>query len=272
MSPSIEPPACGAIGLVAALPGELKPLVVGWQRLERNLWLGKLDQTSLGRLEQTSVGRASAEQDRLRQGSLAGPSVFAIASGMGRDAATRGVRRLLDLAAERGEPLTTLVSVGWAGALRCSVRPPAAHCVSEVVDTRTGERFATGQPEGLRLVTLDRVAGVEEKRRLSQSYSAQLVDMEAATVARLARLEDLRFLCYKAVSDSATERLPDFSRFMNQQGGLRMPAFLGHVALRPGYWANLVRMGANSKHAAQQLARLLCEHLPQDASLEVSPL
>lgn len=240
MSHTTENPACGAIGVVAALPGELKPLVAGWQRLERNLW----------------------------QGSLAGQTIFAIASGMGREAATRGVRRLLDLAAERKEPLTTLASVGWCGALRCAVKPPEAHRVSEVIDTRTGERFATSQPQGLRLVTLDHVAGVEEKRRLSESYSAQLVDMEAATVARLARLEALRFLCYKAISDGATERLPDFSRFMNRQGALNMPAFLGHVALRPRYWANLARMGANSKQAALQLARLLGEHLPLDAVLK----
>lgn len=236
----------GAIGILAALPGELKPLVQGWQRNEHGIWHCSLAAEGWG--PKTATSR----------------SVFAFAAGMGREAATRGVRALLDEAARRGEPLSTLVSVGWAGALKAEVCPPQAYAVSQVVDARTGERFTTGQASGLRLVTLDHVAGISEKQRLSESYSASLVDMEAATVGRLARLEGLRFLCYKAVSDGATDHLPDFSRFMSQQGQLRMPAFLAHVALRPGYWGNLARMGANSKRAALELARLLMTHLPLD--------
>lgn len=214
------------IGIVAALPGELKPLVSGWKKLDGHAWAGE----------------------------LAGHECIAIAGGMGADAATRACERIF-----AAGPMDALMSVGWAGALSCGVKPPDAYEVKEVVETRTGERFLTGQEDGLRLVTLDHVAGVKEKRRLAESYRAVMVDMEAATVARLARARDVDFLCCKGISDGATDVLPDFSRFISAKGQMRMAAFLAHVAVRPRYWRNLARMGANGNKAAIALRGLIEE-------------
>jgi adenosylhomocysteine nucleosidase len=173
---------------------------------------------------------------------------------MGRDAATQACERIF-----AAGPVDALMSVGWAGALSCGVKPPDAYEVKEVVETQTDERFFTGQEQGLRLVTLDHVAGVKEKRRLAESYRAVLVDMEAATVARLAQVRDVTFLCCKGISDSSTDVLPDFSRFISAKGQMRMGAFLAHVAVRPRYWGNLARMGQNSQKAAVALGRLIEE-------------
>lgn len=212
------------VGIVAALPGELKPLVSGWKKLDGDAWTG----------------------------ALGGKECMAVAGGMGSNAATRACEQIF--ASGR---VDALMSVGWAGALSCGVKPPDAYEIEEVIDTRTGERFFTGQEQGLRLVTLDHVAGVAEKRRLAESYRAVMVDMEAATVARLARARDVPFLCCKGISDAATDVLPDFSKFISAKGQLRMPAFLAHVAVRPGYWGNLARMGANSQKAAIALRALI---------------
>lgn len=217
------------IAIIAALPGELKPLVVrGWERRGRNVWTGRIDESE----------------------------AIAIAGGMGAAAA----RRAVELAFAEFKP-NILVSYGWAGALTCAVKPRHAVAVSEVIDDETGERFVTDYLKGYRLITLDHVARAEEKRGLAGKHQAVLVDMEAATVARIAAARNVSFYCFKGISDGYTDRIPDFSRFMDDRGELRMAALLAHVAVRPRYWAGMLRMGKQSAGAAKALVTLVQEGL-----------
>jgi adenosylhomocysteine nucleosidase len=82
-------------------------------------------------------------------------------------------------------------------------------------------------------------------------------------VARAAVTRNVPFYCFKGISDGYTDRLPDFSRFINSNGELRMGAFLAHAALRPQYWSSLLRLGRNSKEAASALAQLIKQTLPK---------
>lgn len=207
------------LGIVAAFPGELKPLVRGWEKH------GDVFRSRLGTSE-----------------------AVAVALGMGANAATRACDLLL-----REKP-DALVSVGWAGSLSCGLKPPQAVAVREVIDAARGESFATASREGQRLITLDRVADAQEKRRLAQQYKAVLVDMEAAAVARVARAQQMEFYCFKAISDGPNDRVPDFSRFTSPDGQLRMPALLAYAVTHPKYWGPLRALGRNSRQAAQELA------------------
>jgi adenosylhomocysteine nucleosidase len=56
------------------------------------------------------------------------------------------------------------------------------------------------------------------------------------------------------VSDGYTDRLPDFNRFIDKNGRFQLARFVGFTLLRPASWPALIRMGENSKKAAQQLA------------------
>ncbi len=219
------------IAIIAALPGELKPLVTNgtWRRSEPNVWTG----------------------------SLAGHEAIAVAEGMGAAAATRGLEIALSLG-----PLDTIISYGWAGAITCAVKPPDAFAISEVVDHGSGERFATRSTEGLRLITLDHVAKLDEKRPLAEAHKAVLVDMEAAAVARFATENSIPFYCFKSISDGYTDRLPDLNRFINPQGRLQTAAFIAHAAIRPVYWPALVRLAGNSARAAANLAQLISKSIP----------
>jgi adenosylhomocysteine nucleosidase len=216
------------IGIIAALPAELKPLVQGWKQ-ERS---GRGD----------GVWRRSVDQI----------SLTAVCCGMGPAAA----QRACDLAG----PQDALVSVGWAGALSCGMRPGEAYTLNEIVDAMTGERFPTDSPARtgnagpLRIVTVDHVALPAEKRQLGETYQAVLVDMEAATVGRVARRQGSEFYCLKAVSDVAGERLPDFNRFTDDQGHLQLAAFVPYVAIRPQYWPALARVAGNAKAGAVAIA------------------
>ena len=222
------------IGIIAAMPAELKPLVHGWKPLR------------------AGAGEAAW------QGFINGAPCVAACAGMGSEAAERACT----LAARDGE-LSALISVGWAGALSCGMIPGDAYVVNEVEDTITEEAFPTdsvfhpdsGAP--LKLVTIDHVAVGPEKKKLGVGHHAVLADMEAATVARFARAHGCKFYCLKAVSDTMGEVMPDFSRYTDNHGHLRLSALLAHVAIRPQYWPGLARMGKNGKRGAVAIAENL---------------
>jgi adenosylhomocysteine nucleosidase len=218
------------IAIIAALPGELAPLVRGWNKSAKNVWTG----------------------------AIGAHACMAIAGGMGAPSANRAVA----LARSEFDP-HVLVSYGWGGALTCAVKPGMACAISEVVDVTSGKSLPTDNPEGIKLLTLNHVARGDEKRKLAARYQSVVVDMEAAAVARFARQQRLRFYCFKGISDGYTDRLPDFSRFISPEGELRMPAFLAYVTPRPWYWASLARLGAQSRAAASALATLAAESLAQ---------
>jgi adenosylhomocysteine nucleosidase len=225
------------VGIIAALPGELKPLVEGWQPLP---------------LPGARKGEAAwtFQEDDVE--------CVAVYAGVGSEAATRACEIAL-----QGGNVDALISVGWAGALSCGISPGNAYAVNEVVDALTAETFVTNFPAQyetgipLKLVTTDHIVQYAEKRQLAGLYKAVLVDMEAATVARFAFARKIPFYCLKAISDEISDVLPDFGRYTGPDGHLRIAPLLGHVALRPKYWPAMVRMGQNAKRGARAVAGAL---------------
>lgn len=224
------------LALIAALPAELRPLTRGWQRRD-------------------------TPQGPIFLGRIGDHESVAACAGMGAAAVTRACERVLALENRGAIPIDTLVSIGFAGSLSCGLRPPDATSVREVIDAVTGEHFPTdhalGDLPAHRLITLDHVAGSSEKSSLALQYQAVLVDMEAATVARLARARGLRFLCVKAITDAPSDHLPDFSPFITADGQLRIPALVAWALVHPQSWASLRRLARNSARAATELANSL---------------
>lgn len=221
------------IGIIAALPGELKPLVRGWRR------------------------EPSPKYVQLWSHNFGVDQVIAACSGMGAEAALRSFAAI-----ESSGPLDMVLSVGWAGALEEGIEAGECYVLSEIINSQTGERFPlTSGNRKLRLVTTPRVADQAEKYRLWQTYGAVLVDMEAVAVARLARMRNLPMCCFKAVSDEVEAVLPDLNPFIDRHGQLRLMPFLAHVAIRPHYWRSLLHLGRNSAKAAEALAVTLSKFL-----------
>ena len=128
------------IAIIAALPGELKPLVKGWQPAVT---------------KDTGIKRWMLSRDA--------DTWIAVCAGMGADAA----RRAYANAALDG-PLDMLLSVGWAGSLDPTVAPGTVHVPTVVIDAQTGEQFSlTDGKRRWRLVTTARVADAPEKKRLA---------------------------------------------------------------------------------------------------------
>ena len=175
--------------------------------------------------------------------------VIAVCAGMGAAAARRAFS-----AAEFLGALDLVLSVGWAGGLTEALPAGSAYEASEVIDVLTGERFAMAGGM-LRVATTAQVASADEKHRLAQSYSASLVDMEAAVIARLAQMRGIPTRCFKAISDEFGADLPDLNPFIDVDGKMKMGSLLAHVAVRPAYWGTLVQLGRNSAVAAKALAK-----------------
>ena len=219
------------IAILAALPREVAPLVRDWSA------------PVVSRREGTSVWQS----DR----------AIVVCAGMGRERVTLA----LQLAESRG-PLRSVISVGYAGALREGMQIDGVYWPSIVIDGQTGERFPCEDGEGV-LVTADHVVGRDEKLKLAIQWNADMVDMEAATVAKLAKVRDLPFRTVRAISDPVDGNLPDFSRFTDIRGGFRSGSFAMYVALHPWLIPTTIRLGKQSARASQAIAAALLQVLRQ---------
>jgi adenosylhomocysteine nucleosidase len=183
------------------------------------------------------------------------PKAIVVAAGMGPSRASIAVE-----AARAAGDVTTLISVGLAGSCVASLAAGEVAEIATVINTNTGERFATvNNAQPYILATTETIASVHEKIRLAATYGASLVDMEAATVARLATAHGLRFRAIKGVSDAHDFELASLSRFAGKHGSFRTGAFAFHTALRPHTWAKAAKLGRDSNRALERLHSQLLE-------------
>jgi adenosylhomocysteine nucleosidase len=209
--------------IIAALPRELERLVRGWERRELP---GKVFVYTNG-------------------------SAVAACAGMGSTRVALAVE-----AALKAGPVTALLSVGLAGACDPALRVGDIVRAGEVIDSGTGERYANSQFRQV-LVTSMAIASVAEKRRLLESYGAVAVDMEAATVARIALGHGLYFQAIKVISDEADFEIEGLSRFATRDGQFREAAFGMYAAIRPYLWKKLIALAGNSGKALVSLTDVL---------------
>jgi adenosylhomocysteine nucleosidase len=234
--------------IVAAMPGELKPLVRGWRHEKRNrvhLWRWSAGQTEW----------------------------VAACAGVGQNAAVRALKEI-----ERDGPVASIFSVGWAGALRDDREPGKAYRVRGVVDLPTNTRLATSPiaatagnsktagPD-IWLATATKVVTQAEKQYIAISYYADLVDMEAIAIARVAKARGVAFHCIKGVSDGAEDKLPDFNPFLTADGRFKQARFIVFALFHPRYWQALKQMGENSKKAAENIAVQVLEVLDPEGKI-----
>jgi len=229
------------IGIVSAVPDEIAGLVRRWESLS----------------VQDGVHAWCTERGGL--------TLVAVCGGMGSSAATRAFARLLVLC----KPVK-VYSVGWAGSLSDSLKAGSICTPSTVLDSRTGERYLVTVVDVVAQVaiTTERVADREAKRRFANAYDgAALVEMEAATVARLAQAHGIEFGCVKAISDEYDEMLPDLNAYIDERGRFHVVRFALWAAVRPWMWSALIRFGRNARLAAANLCTALEKEFETEAGL-----
>jgi adenosylhomocysteine nucleosidase len=221
------------LAMVAALEREVSPLVEHWKRIERE-----------------HEGRKFKFFEQ-------GDAVL-VCGGIGGEAARRATEAVIALY----QP-GMVQSVGFAGALDRSLRVGAILTPALVIDAQDGSRIEPAIPGQGVLVSVARVAGAEQKKRLAKAYGAQSVDMEAAAVAKGARTRGIAFSAVKVISDEIGFELPAMEKFIGRDGQFETGRFVAFVAIRPWLWARVLRLGKNSSIAAQGLSNFLAERLQE---------
>jgi adenosylhomocysteine nucleosidase len=219
----------GCVAIIAALPREIAGLVRGTKPddglLHRGIHLHRL------------------------------PHAIVVAAGMGSQRVTLAFAEAIAAAS-----ISTVVSTGLAGSCTSDLAAGNVGEASAVIEARTGERFVTVSPQSAYvLATMETIASVREKARLAETYAAVMVDMEAATVARLAAAHELPFRAIKAISDAHDFELASLARFAGKNGYFRTGAFAIHTALRPHHWPKAMKLGRASTLALTNLHQALRE-------------
>jgi adenosylhomocysteine nucleosidase len=237
---SAPPPA--DVGLVVAMPVELKPM--------------------LARLRE--VRRYSGGRFPVHEGTLEGRLVAAVLTGPGTDSSARGTRHLI-----AGHRPSWLVSAGFAGGLDPALGRHALVRPEAVID-EFGSRIRVpydepGDAGGGTLLTASRIIRTaEEKARLREQTGATCVDMETFAVASIAVDLGLRFLALRVISDPAGETLPpEVLSLVGPTGGYRVGAAVGAILKRPASLAAMLRMRDNANESAERLAVAVASVIPR---------
>lgn len=206
----------------------------------------------------------------VNEADLGGRRVAWCVAGVGRDAARRAARFMVD-----GHRPRLLVSAGFAGGLDPSL-PRGALVEPVVVRDEFGAAAtlplaAAGQGGGA-IVTVDRIVRTpREKAALAAATAAVIVDMETLAVAEVARDAGLPCRAVRVISDAAGDELPpDVTRLIAPQSAFRRAgSVLGMLGRRPraalDLWQLWERAVVDGRTLADALVTL-CRSLPEAES------
>ncbi len=240
------PPLPADIGIVAAMPIEVAPLIAQFK----------------------NVRKYAAKGQSIIEGRLEGKLVALVLTGMGRARAQRGAERLID-----GHRPRWIVSAGFAGSLNPAILRNAMILPVDVANVE-GRHFATDWPAGLdvpptaerkgRLLTVDEIVLKAAQRVLLRvDHSADLVDMESSSVAALCGQRGVRFLSLRVVSDDASTDLPpEILSIMGESGSYRIGAAIGAIWRRPSSLKDLLALREQAIDSADRLAKTLLSIIP----------
>lgn len=188
-------------------------------------------------------------------------------SGMGPVRARIAALRQVDAGA------TSLISVGFAGALRGPLRVGDVLLPHKVFDA-SGRQYmvdsalhdqlddAIGARLALRscaLVSTEQVVkSASAKFALAHELDADAVDMESAAVAAVAADARIPFAVLRVVCDGPQQHLPSCtSAALDARGRVIAARLACGLVLRPWESVSLLRLGVSSVHAGRVLARAL---------------
>ena len=215
---------------------------------------------------------------RLFKGKHSQRDILLFQTGIGQEK----VERAAQFGLER-YPFTALISFGFAGALspelrpgdlvlcrklQCGARPvvteayysyPNLLTVAGQVGAETGNKVQLGSS-----VTVAKlVSKSQEKQMLGLIFGADVVDMESYWLARLASAKKIPFLAVRAVSDTLTQNLPPFDRFLGAHDELLWPQASLYFLAHPQALAKLYGIYMNMRQARTNLTDFLEALIPR---------
>lgn len=165
------------------------------------------------------------------------------------------------------------ISTGLAGGLRPQIKTGSVLAARGVISGNAGEDSVDSALEssaallsfagecGAEIVDCFYTAGgvisrAEEKRHLGEQASA--VEMESYEILRLTQERGIPAVAVRAICDTAQEDLPlDMNGIFTGEGQVSVARVVGQLALHPASLPQLVKIGQQSKRAAESLAKFL---------------
>ncbi|MDA1017680.1 MAG: hypothetical protein O3A00_24880, partial [Planctomycetota bacterium] len=244
--PQQEDLAHADVGIVCALPIELKPFVA-----------------RLDRVRKYKTGRFTFRGGRWDQ-----IRVVVVESGMGFARARDATQSLIG-----SHSPNWILSCGFSGGLLPETKIGSIVMANRIVDTHGQELSvdlkmqsdaAKNMFVGGFVIADEMIKTVDEKRRLAEVHSAIAVDMESLAVAQICRDTETRFMSIRAISDDLSEDLPqEITTVIANSGSSRLGAAMGAIWKRPGSVKDMWRLRENAHVAADRLAAFLDGVIPQ---------
>ncbi len=206
------------------------------------------------------------------QGIYQGKELLVAQTGIGKESAEAATRFFLD-----NYPVTTLISLGFAGALNEELKGgdvvlcSALHCAN-VVGTEpisstlcTDERTVSlatlamerGDVEfrlGVGVTVPQMVLEPEDKQSLWDAFDADIVDMESYWIAKIAMKRRIPFLVIRSVSDTRQERLLPFDQLLTADGRVQWRAAGAYFVRNARRLREIPRLCRNMRLAQRGLA------------------
>jgi adenosylhomocysteine nucleosidase len=208
-------------------------------------------------MEKVTIGNVS-----LQRAQIGSATVDFVITGMGLANAERVADAIIS------KTYSSCIISGFAGALKSSVK------LGNIVAPERVEHHANRQTEICdpdllvhacdsgatriaKLLTADHVVNTAaEKNRLSAF--AEAVDMESFAILHAARQKNIPSAVVRVISDSFDRDMPtELDTIINPQGHVKIAGVVRYVAKHPLMVPALVRLGRDSKSAADALARFL---------------
>jgi len=172
-------------------------------------------------------------------------------------------RRAAEVAIDHAQP-RLLLSAGIVGAISPKLKVGDVGRIRQVVDVADGTIYPSTTGGDWVLATSQDVSDAAEKQQLLTKFGADVVDMEGAAVAQVAKERGLEFAAIKSISDDAEFEMPPLNRFIDN-GKFDTRRFLIYVALHPRWWGTLGKIKKNSEIATEKLCEAV-KHLIAVAS------
>jgi len=239
--PSLPAPGSADIGIVAALSIEVGHFL---DRMKR-------------------VRRLTGPAHTVLEGECEGRVVAMLVGGVGRAAASRATRLLLE-----GHRPRWVISAGFGGGLNPSFHRNDVVLADEVLDLE-GNRFPLfpDLPSSAihpsvrpgRLLTVDAIVRTAvEKAEFHARHQADVVDMETSAVATHCLDRASPLLSLRVISDEATVDLPpEVARLLNRSGSYQVGSALRSIWNRPSSLKDFWNLHERAQEAADRLAEVL---------------
>jgi nucleoside phosphorylase len=210
---------------------------------------------------------------------IGGAEVGVILTGAGPKHAGRAASSVMR---GEGDSIGLCISSGLAGALRTAYSIGQVLAANSVVsenpraDSNSGAIPASGALISFavecgatavgRFYTAERVvARAEEKRLLGGTADA--VEMESFEIMSAAAESGVPAVAIRGISDSVDDDMPiDMTDVFTDEGQISMPRILAQAAKNPQSISGLMRLGRNSKAAAEAVARFLDRYVSMVAA------